>query len=639
MNSNTTLPISKLTQNHIDQVGQPVVSLSRLMHLQLPVLAGFVIPPQFAYYYQEANQLSDDRIAQIIQSYSQISPQLNQALLLTSLNQSHDLSIPTYDLADSESTLIDSLYRLWDIHSGASILVQALPQLTYSGIALYQQSATGTRHAKVWINRGFWHPTEIACADNLLINLETNQIISREYRESEYFSQVQGSRLITQQSPDHDPLTPDFEKELINLVTNVNKFGHEFNFLHFVASSDGISIQSLEQANFHDMLALEQLYDKKKVTKPIARGLSLSQGTVSGPLHYLSSNSQVDESLAQSIVAAHSISPSQITHMPRGLITQDTHYNQEIAIFARFNHIPMISVPDFNSFTYLIEGQTVVVDGHLGTLSLPQYQSLNTTQIAKTKAEILLQVNNLTLEPEASGIYMPFSSVWSSLLGLTDSQTRSNNIKNISSRLSELLVTQSLMQSTNPLLLEPTTFATEYVDAELYAIRAARKQVSNLHLVIPPLATLEQFKTTKKQLYYYGLKRSASFKFYLHITAPAVVWHLSEFASDGLDGIVIDTDQLISALSGDEDRGDLHDPHILSIIEQLITSTVNNLRLDCYIQGDTVIYDPDIVQKIIKWGVTGIIVTPDRLVSISHDIARNEVNISKNKHRINKRKK
>ncbi len=638
MNSNTTLPISKLTQNHIALVGQSAVSLNRLMHLQLPVLTGFVIPPQFAYYYQEANQLSDDRITQIIQSYSQISPQLNQSLLLTSLNQAHDLSIPTYDLADSESTLIDSLYRLWDIHAGASILVQLVPDLKYSGIALYQQSATGTRHAKVWINRGFWHPTEIASADNLLVNLETHQVISREYRESQYFSQVQGSRLVTKQSPDQDPLSPDFEKELINLVTNVNKYAHEFNFLHFVASPDNISIQSLEQANFHDMLALEQLYDKKKVTKPLARGLSLSQGAVSGPLHYLSANSQVDSSLEQSIVAAHSITPSQITNLPRGLITQDTHYNQEIAIFARYHRIPMISVSDFNSFTYLIEGQTVVIDGHLGTLTLPQYDLPDTTQIAKTKAQILLQANNLVLEPDSSGIYMPLSSVWSSLMGLTDSQARSNNIKNISSRLSELLVTQSLMQE-SPLLIEPTIFSNEYVDAELYAIRAARKHVSNLHLVIPPLATLEQFKTTKKQLYYYGLKRSASFKFYLHVTAPSVVWHLSEFASDGLDGIVINIDRLISALSGDSDRGDIHDPHILGIIEQLVTSTVNNLRLDCYIQGDTVIYDPDIVQKIIKWGVTGIIVTPDRLVSISHDIARNEVNISKNKHRLNKRKK
>ncbi len=637
MDSNQVFPLSDLTQDHIPQLGSAAPALNRLNHARLSTLPGFVISSQFAYYYQGQGSLSTDRTNQIIQAYSQFAPQLDKSLLLTSLNQSRDLSIPTYDLANSESTLFDSLYRLWDIHPGCAVMAQLLPDIQYSGIIIYKQSASGSRQAHLWINRGYWHPTAIPEANFLLINLETGSTVSRETRQAQFFSQVQGAQLITRQAPQEDFLNEHLIENLTSLARNVDKAAHEFNLVHFVVSDNQTSVQSLEQARYHDILELEQLYDKKKFNSPIARGTAHSPGLVSAPLHYLS-NGVIDDSLAGYIIAAPTISPDQIHFHPRGLITAQDSYTSALAIFARHHHIPLLSIPDFNSFSSLVKGQTVVLDAHLGSLSLPEHhQTRPTDALPKTKTQTFLQATNLISDPHSDGTFAPLSSVWQTLMGLNYSQLQSANLSHTSARLAELLVAQSLLQSPNQFIVAPSVQSTDYIDAELYAIRAARKQASNLHLALPPLTTLEQFRIAKKQLYYYGLKRSASFKFYLQLHSPATVWHLSQFHADGLDGVIIDVDQLIQAFYANQVPNP-QDPHILEIFEHLITQANHKLRLDCYIVGDTVAYDPELTQKFIKWGVTGIIVTHDRLDSIRQDIARNEVNISKNKHRLRKRK-
>lgn len=636
--SNTNIfSISQLTQDHISLLGQAAPALSRLSQSHVSVLPGFVIGSQYSHYYQSAdNSLSTDRINQIIQSYSTIAPQLDKSILLTTLNNSQDLSIPTYDLADSESTLVDSLYRLWDIHPGSSVLVQLLPEIQYSGIVIYKQSTSGARQAHIWINRGYWHPTAIPEADFLLVNLQAGSVVSKETRQPQYFSQVQGSRLVTRQSPQENLLQDQLIEELVSFSRAVDKSAHEFNLVHFVASDSHIAVQSLEQARYHDILELQQLYDKKKFNPPIAKGVINSHGLVTAPLHYLSSG-VIDSSLSDFIVAAPSISPQQIHAIPRGLITSSDHYTSALSVFARHHQIPLITIPQFNSFSYLVKGQTIVLDAMTGGLFLPENHQPATDSHPRTKTQVFLNTTNPISQSSADGTFMPLSAIWHNLMGFDSSQVQSSNLPHTSARLTELLVVQSML-SHSPLIVSPSMMATDYIDAELHAIKAARKHVNNLHLALPPLSTLEQFRSAKKQLYYYGLKRSASFKFYLQLHSPATVWHLPQFHADGLDGVIIDVDQLLMSLFANQVPNP-QDPHILEIFEHLITQATSQLRIDCYVMGDTVAYDPDLVQKFIKWGITGIIVTSDRLDSVRQDIARNEINISKNKHRVGKRKR
>ena len=165
----------------------------------------------------------------------------------------------------------------------------------------------------------------------------------------------------------------------------------------------------------------------------------------------------------------------------------------------------------------------------------------------------------------------------------------------------------------------------------------AHKTHPNLTLVIPGLSSHADLQKLKKTLYYNQIKRTGNFKFYLSLTNPSLVDGLLSCINDGLDGVVIESDILITAWLGHPPTSE-ESTLIISYLSQIVDLCYER-TIDCWITGSLVVFNPEYVQKLIKAHVTGFITVASHLPFLTGDIARNEVNISKNKHREKKKSK
>ncbi|MFH1289232.1 MAG: phosphoenolpyruvate synthase [Patescibacteria group bacterium] len=154
---------------------------------------------------------------------------------------------------------------------------------------------------------------------------------------------------------------------------------------------------------------------------------------------------------------------------------------------------------------------------------------------------------------------------------------------------------------------------------ELEAIKNVRRKekLNNLWMMIPFVRTPDELAKVKKIITSSGLSRSNSFKLFLMVEIPANVIRLEEFIKVGIDGISIGSNDLTMLTLG-LDRDNSHiahlfnelDPAVLWSLEKAIT-TAKKHKISASICGQAPSVYPDLVEKLVKWGITSISVSPD----------------------------
>ncbi|MDD2483141.1 MAG: phosphoenolpyruvate synthase [Candidatus Shapirobacteria bacterium] len=156
---------------------------------------------------------------------------------------------------------------------------------------------------------------------------------------------------------------------------------------------------------------------------------------------------------------------------------------------------------------------------------------------------------------------------------------------------------------------------------ELEAIKQVRNKYGykNLWLMIPFVRTPHELSEVKKIVVSAGLIRSPSFKFFMMAEIPSNVILLDKFIDVGIDGISIGSNDLTMLTLGlDRDNGEVAksfnemDPAVLWSLKRLITKSKKRGIL-CSICGQAPSNYPDLVAKLVKWGVTSISVSPDAI--------------------------
>ncbi|MBP9817770.1 phosphoenolpyruvate synthase [Candidatus Shapirobacteria bacterium] len=169
--------------------------------------------------------------------------------------------------------------------------------------------------------------------------------------------------------------------------------------------------------------------------------------------------------------------------------------------------------------------------------------------------------------------------------------------------------------------------ATRYIHSpdvfamELEAIKMVRNKynLKNLWLMIPFVRTPRELELVKKIISDHGLLRSPSFKLYMMVEIPSNVILLDKFIDVGIDGISIGSNDLTMLTLGlDRDNGEVArdfnelDPAVLWSLKRAITKAKNR-GLNASICGQAPSNHPDLVEKLVKWGVTSISVSPDAI--------------------------
>jgi len=159
----------------------------------------------------------------------------------------------------------------------------------------------------------------------------------------------------------------------------------------------------------------------------------------------------------------------------------------------------------------------------------------------------------------------------------------------------------------------------EVFKMELEAVKKVRNQMGfrNLWLMIPFVRTTQELIDVKKIITDMGLIRSPSFKLFMMVEIPSNVIMLDSFIDVGIDGVSIGSNDLTMLTLGlDRDNGEVAkyfnemDEAVLWSLKKIVT-TCKKRNILCSICGQAPSNHPDLVEKLVKWGINSISVSPD----------------------------
>lgn len=163
---------------------------------------------------------------------------------------------------------------------------------------------------------------------------------------------------------------------------------------------------------------------------------------------------------------------------------------------------------------------------------------------------------------------------------------------------------------------------------ELEAIKLIRNKygLKNLWLMIPFVRTPKELLAVKKIVAEVGLLRSPTFKLFMMVEIPSNVILLDKFIDVGIDGVSIGSNDLTMLTLGlDRDNQEVApsfnelDPAVLWSLKRVITKAKKR-GIMCSICGQAPSNYPSLVEKLVKWGVTSISISPDAIDSTRETI-------------------
>ncbi len=172
---------------------------------------------------------------------------------------------------------------------------------------------------------------------------------------------------------------------------------------------------------------------------------------------------------------------------------------------------------------------------------------------------------------------------------------------------------------------------------ELEAIKNVRNKMGykNLHLMVPFVRTVEELIKVKRIISASGLSRSNTFKLWMMVEIPANVILLEKFIEVGIDGVSIGSNDLTMLLLGtDRDNEtvaaefDERNPAVLWALEHVV-KTALKLGATCSLCGQAASLYPDLVEKLVGWGITSVSVSPDAVDNTRRTIAHIEKHLLK----------
>lgn len=156
---------------------------------------------------------------------------------------------------------------------------------------------------------------------------------------------------------------------------------------------------------------------------------------------------------------------------------------------------------------------------------------------------------------------------------------------------------------------------------ELQVIRNVRNRLNlrNLWLMLPFVRTVAELKQVKRLIQEARLHRSTSFKLWMMVEVPSNAILIEDFIKAGIDGVSIGSNDLTQLTLGiDRDSEQVakefneFDPAVLWLIERVVKAAGKHC-ITSSICGQAPSDYPDLVEKLVKWGITSVSVNPDAI--------------------------
>lgn len=174
---------------------------------------------------------------------------------------------------------------------------------------------------------------------------------------------------------------------------------------------------------------------------------------------------------------------------------------------------------------------------------------------------------------------------------------------------------------------------------ELETIKLIHKEYGykNLNLMLPFVRTVNELVQVKKIIAASGLLRDPHFKLWMMVEIPSNVIILDQFCQAGIDGVSIGSNDLTMLILGtDRDNTEVasefdeRNPAVTWAIERVV-KTAKKYGVTSSICGQAPSDYPELVEKLVEWGITSMSVNPDAVDTVRETIYHAEQKLGKRK--------
>ncbi len=169
---------------------------------------------------------------------------------------------------------------------------------------------------------------------------------------------------------------------------------------------------------------------------------------------------------------------------------------------------------------------------------------------------------------------------------------------------------------------------------ETEMIRRVRGKYNNLWVMIPFVRTVPELGRVMRMLKDEGLRSAEDFKIWMMVEVPSNIFLLDKFINVGLDGISIgsnDLTQLILGIDRDNlklaEEFDERNEAVMLALKRAIRGSVRR-GITSSICGQAPSFYPELTEKLVKWGITSVSVSPDAIEQTREIIAKVEGRLS-----------
>ncbi len=181
------------------------------------------------------------------------------------------------------------------------------------------------------------------------------------------------------------------------------------------------------------------------------------------------------------------------------------------------------------------------------------------------------------------------------------------------------------VRGTYGIRLHPTLF-----EWELAALAKVRASYANVHLILPFVRTVEEFRFCQTRVRQVGLPDYQTMQLWMMAEVPSVLFLLTDYIHAGVQGIAIGSNDLTQLLLGvDRDCPQmaqgidpLH-PAVMNAMQQLVTAAIAQ-GIPCSMCGDAPARYPALIKALVQWGITAISVPLDAIEPTYKAIVRAE---------------
>lgn len=151
--------------------------------------------------------------------------------------------------------------------------------------------------------------------------------------------------------------------------------------------------------------------------------------------------------------------------------------------------------------------------------------------------------------------------------------------------------------------------------------------LKNLHVMIPFVRTVEEFRKVRELLHQNGLKQSSDFKLWIMCEVPSTVLEIEKYIDEGIDGVSIGSNDLTQLTLGiDRDSAKLaseFDERYPAVMASMIhvIKACRKAHITCSICGQAPSVYSEVTEALVKAGITSVSVAPDVAVSTRKLIA------------------